>query len=69
MNNQLKKRINNLEAQKKTNELRKENKKNYTKTELNMMAKVDGIRCFSKIRKYELARKHGIGLEPKLKRV
>ena len=68
MNNQLKRRIRDIELQRKVCELKRENRQNYTKTELNMMAKVTGIRYFVKIKKYELARKLGIDLEPKLKR-
>ena len=56
MNNQLKNRIQNMEIQKKAIELRKEKGKNYTRKELNIMAKPAGIKYFCKFNKHDLAK-------------
>ena len=57
--------IRDIELRKKANELKREKKENYTKTELNIMAKVNGIRNYRKYNKHELAEKLGIKLKPK----
>ena len=62
MNSQLKQQLRFLAIQKKAIELRNENRKDYTKTELNIMARAAGIRYFYDLRKYELARELGIEL-------
>ena len=62
MNKQLERMIRETELRKKVSELKQEKGKNYTKKELNMMARVAGIKYFSKIKKHELAFKLGIEL-------
>ena len=61
MNKQVEKRIFNIELQRKVNDIKRE-KQNYSRTELNMMAKVNGIKNYRKYNKIELAEKLGIEL-------
>ena len=61
MNKQVEKRILNIELQRKVNDIKRE-KQNYSRTELNMMAKVNGIKNYRKYNKIELAEKLGIEL-------
>ena len=61
MNKQVEKRIFNIELQRKVNDIKRE-KQNYSRTELNMMAKVNGIKNYRKYNKIELAEKLGIKL-------
>ena len=60
MNKLLERLIRDIEIRKKANELRKEKGRNYTRKELNIMAKADGIRYFYKPNKHDLAKKLGI---------
>ena len=62
MNKLLERRIRNIEIQRKASELRKEKGKNYTRKELDIMAKAAGIRYFCKFNKHDLAEKLGIKL-------
>ena len=62
MNKQLQKHIKNIELQKKAIELRNENRGNYTRKELNVIAKAEGIKYFGKFSKHDLAEKLGIHL-------
>lgn len=59
--------IRDFELRKKALDLRRE-KRNYTKIEFNIMAKVAGIKYFARLKKHELAEKLGIELKPKSKR-
>ena len=61
MNKQVEKRILNIELQRKANDINRE-KRNYTKVELNMMGKANGIKYFCKYNKHDLAEKLGIEL-------
>ena len=55
-------RINHMEIQKQADELRLKEDKNYTRKELNIIAKAAGIRYFGKFSKHNLALKLGIEL-------
>ena len=60
-------RIKHMEIQKQAAELRKETGRNYTRKELNIMAKASGIKYFYTFTKHGLAEKLGIEL-PKTQR-
>ena len=51
-----------METQKRANELRLKEDNNYTRKELNIMAKAEGIKYFGTFNKHELALK--LGIEP-----
>ena len=54
-----------MEIQKKAIELRKEKGRNYTRKELNIIAKAAGIKYFCRFNKHDLAEKLGIQLTEK----
>lgn len=56
MNKQTEKRIREIELQKKAIELKREKRGNYSKTELNIMAKVNSIKNYRKYNKHDLAK-------------
>ena len=60
-------RINHMEIQKQAAELRKENGRDYTRKELNILAKASGIKYFGKFNKHDLASKIGVN-PPKTQR-
>lgn len=62
MNKHLEQRMRGIEICKKANELRQENGKNYTRKELDLVAKAAGIRYFCRLNKHDLAEKLGIEL-------
>ena len=65
VNHGIKKRIRDMELQKKANELWSEYGKNYSRKELNILARAAGIQYFLKYKKHELALKLGIDLPKK----
>ena len=65
MNKQLQKHIKNIELQKKAIELRNENRDNYTKRELHIIAKAEGQKYFGRFTKHDLAERLGIQLSCK----
>lgn len=69
MSKQTKRMLQDIELRRKAKELLQEHRRNYTKTELNIIAKADGVKNFMKIKKYDLAEILGIELETKTKRV
>ena len=61
MNQSLRRRISHIEAQKKAKALLSGKEKNYSKKELNILAKAAGIPYYYTYKKHELALKLGIG--------
>ena len=62
MNNLLKNRINDIELQKEATRLRSRGILDYTKKELDILAKAAGLTYFRRINKHELAKRLGIEL-------
>ena len=60
MNQSLRRRISHIEAQKKAKAL-SEKEKNYSKKELNILAKAAGIPYYCTYKKHELSLKLGVG--------
>lgn len=62
MDKQIKRVIRDIEIRKKASELRWEKGKNYTRKELDIMAKAAGVKYFCRRNKHDLAEKLGVEL-------
>ena len=62
MNKQIEKMVLDIDIRKKASELKREKRKNYTRKELDIMAKASGIKYFCRLSKHDLAERLGIDL-------